>query len=1019
MRYLILVFLLIPLPSWADDIEIYRGTADRVNPNVLFVMDTSGSMGWDAAGNGLHNGGNNPRSRMYQVREVAKKVVANTKGINIGLMRFAGNNYNNEGGFVQLPIENIDTARNKFNTAIDAFPTNGGTPITETLDEAIRYLKGEPVNYANRQYCRWVGPWWNERWQCDYQGDRSIIDSGNNYISPITDECQKSHIVLFTDGEASVDESSNNNIRSLISRYTDPDKPSSMNNRCGLYPDIHRDRYGRVLGDGHCAEELAFLAHKEDASNRLRGDQSIFIHTIGGFDNRARSKLENIATQGGGISYYGSKADELQTALTTIFDEISRTAGSFTSPAVSVNAYNNLENLDQLYYSVFEPSEKATWKGNIKRYRVAGSEIIDVKKKPAVDKKTGFFAKGAHSFWTLDADAPDGDNIVKGGAASRLTLNRTVVSYFGNKDLTAAENRVSESNRRLDRSLLKIPAGANAIEYTKTLQWARGVDVNDEDGDGSKTDARRYMEDPLHSRPALVTYDFGEGGKDPKSALFVATNSGVLHAFDTDEKNPVEHFAFIPKELLKNLYPYYKGASPLTKVYGLDGSITAWHNDSNHDGKVNGSEKVILYVGMRRGGRNYYALDVTNLKKPKFLWQINGGSGDFAKLGQTWSRPVKSKVRINNVITDVIFFAGGYDPSEDNNRTRQNHSQGNAVFMVDAKTGKLLWSASRSGGNLSLANMRNSIPGDVTLLDWNGDQLADILYMADTGGRIWRIDFDNEASNANSFARGGMIADLNGGHETDNIRFYNQVDATYTTSSAIQVDNPSKPGEKITVGGSRLQLSIGSGFRAHPLNTRVTDTFYIINDYNIKEPPQTYTSVRQSQLANYARFNTEPVDKIRRGLYYRLPSKGEKVMARAVTVNNSTLFTTFRPTDGTSRSGCDADIGSSRLYTITPDRQLQQKELDLPGIPPEPVILVSKPLKSGDSGSPDGGGSGDGSGGIKPPEEKKDPDSCKEYKANVFVAAESGGVLSNSCASVRRTHSKPMAKVTKKTTETK
>ncbi|MEL7401374.1 MAG: hypothetical protein AAFN68_12495, partial [Pseudomonadota bacterium] len=85
----IVLMLMISAAAIADDIEIYRGTADRVNPNVLFIMDTSGSMAWDASGNGTA-GKDDPDSRMYQVREVAKDVVASTSGINIGLMRFKG-----------------------------------------------------------------------------------------------------------------------------------------------------------------------------------------------------------------------------------------------------------------------------------------------------------------------------------------------------------------------------------------------------------------------------------------------------------------------------------------------------------------------------------------------------------------------------------------------------------------------------------------------------------------------------------------------------------------------------------------------------------------------------------------------------------------------------------------------------------------------------------------------------------------------------------------------------------------
>ena len=46
-------------------------------------------------------------------------------------------------------------------------------------------------------------------------------------------------------------------------------------------------------------------------------------------------------------------------------------------------------------------------------------------------------------------------------------------------------------------------------------------------------------------------------------------------------------------------------------------------------------DHVYLYTGMRRGGSNYYALDVTDRNNPELLWTIQGGSGDFAELGQS------------------------------------------------------------------------------------------------------------------------------------------------------------------------------------------------------------------------------------------------------------------------------------------------------------------------------------------------------------------------------------------------
>src|SRR5690554_8059202 len=95
------------------------------------------------------------------------------------------------------------------------------------------------------------------------------------------------------------------------------------------------------------------------------------------------------------------------------------------------------------------------------------------------------------------------------------------------------------------------------------------------------------MEDLLHSAPVLLNY--GElsinGKKVPDSTLYVGTNSGYLHAFDTHETSPKERFAFIPKELLPVATQYYVGTG--SKAYGLDGHISVWHQDTNKDMIVN------------------------------------------------------------------------------------------------------------------------------------------------------------------------------------------------------------------------------------------------------------------------------------------------------------------------------------------------------------------------------------------------------------------------------------------------
>ncbi len=98
--------------------------------------------------------------------------------------------------------------------------------------------------------------------------------------------------------------------------------------------------------------------------------------------------------------------------------------------------------------------------------------------------------------------------------------------------------------------------------------------------------------------------------------------------------------------------------------------------DKNNDGLIRftDDDKARAFLASRRGGNNIYALELSditaNLVIPRFLWRIQGGTGDFARLGQTWSKPKLIDIAINDgsttQIKEVLVFGGGYDPVLDN-----------------------------------------------------------------------------------------------------------------------------------------------------------------------------------------------------------------------------------------------------------------------------------------------------------------------------------------------------------------
>jgi Tfp pilus tip-associated adhesin PilY1 len=154
--------------------------------------------------------------------------------------------------------------------------------------------------------------------------------------------------------------------------------------------------------------------------------------------------------------------------------------------------------------------------------------------------------------------------------------------------------------------------------------------------------------------------------------------------------------------------------------------------------------------------------------------------------------------------------------------------------MVDASTGDLLWWASNLAADLNIATMTNSIPASISAVDITGDGFINYLFAADTGGRVFRIDINQTNAGKTNFALGGEIASLAGSDADNNRRFYNKPNVALVKDKQL---------------GDYLTISIGSGYRAHPiLTTNVKNRFYVIKDLNPYEPPTTYTSKSEAPL---------------------------------------------------------------------------------------------------------------------------------------------------------------------------
>ena len=480
----------------------------------------------------------------------------------------------------------------------------------------------------------------------------------------------------------------------------------------------------------------------------------------------------------------------------------------------------------------------------------------------------------------------------------------------------------------------------NKDELEELIDWSRGVDVQDEDGDGKTNDTRPWiLGDMLHSAPLVINY----GGKDQELRIVVGTNAGFLHMFDVNDDKGDEDWAFFPKELAPVLDKRMLNEQSKQHIYGIDSSPVAYIKDVNNDGTLKDEDKVFVYFGLRRGGRAYYALDLSKPKTPVYKWMISNETSpfpedDFSELGQSWSEPVPTTIAGyvdgSGKPKPVIIFGGGFDVNKDTPDVATPDSMGRAIFIVDADSGKLVWSvspAATSGTNLQETGLEHGIAARVVVLDSNGDGLTDRIYAADTGGNVWRVDLLAAAGKIKSSIV--KLAAFNGGNAANDRRFFNTPDIVRARRGSLVFD----------------AVLIGSGDRTDPIEKVVKNRFYMIQDKQIS--PYTTTSytcggspendfrcklpLDESDLydATADLIQEEDDEDVvvaeqsklysASGWYINLEEEpGEKSLATSITIGGNVIFTTFTPApaptpDTPVEDLCKATAGLAYLYTVS------------------------------------------------------------------------------------------------------
>jgi type IV pilus assembly protein PilY1 len=965
--------------SAADDTDIYMNKSDSLpsgsEPIIIFSLDYRPNLTSQVCQGGTCDElfesvgfptGQSSYDFYTLLRAALKKVFDPLTGVKIGLML----NHNSEnkcagptvtdcsnGGYIAMGAELFDgsldgtNAKQDFDDLLAAIPLPQGNVShlyqgKELFFELYRYLAAQAVYNGHNG--------WNDygltnngknldQDGAEFAWDKSIEsggDSGSRYESPLSvaSQCTSIYTVNVMFGVSSQEDDSNTEMAKPVAEGGLGDTPKSFTT------------FLRYLNDA-------------DLDPDLEGKQNITSFFIVPSPDKTTNGYAQAGGTGAALSLT-EDPEELVETLQDILNQVLSVSTTFVAASVPVNVFNRAELLGSVYIALFQldADNKPRWAGNVKKLRLSPSTtggstiLVDALGDPAVSVTDGRIAYNALTFWTESSTLPvpdpdatvtevagrDGRAVARGGAGQQIpgfvtgapglmngsggrTLYYDKESGTGAGTLTALNADTTTADDLMDDLGV-----ASQDEALTLLKYARGYDVNDEDDDDSTDDARSWLVgDPLHSQPIAVNY--GARGSyttaNPEVYLAVGSNDGFFRFIQNTTtggaESGAEAWAFMPRSTMKIQSTLLSNGQSVAHPYGVDGSPAVYIGDSNHNGTVDSGEKVYVYFGLRRGGHAYYALDVSDPLNPSLLWTIEKG-GDFAELGYTFSNPRIGLVKLGDSETaqPVVVFGGGYDTDKDAHTLGTNDTEGNAIYVVDAVTGDLIWKAvGPSADPNAIAptasstvfvhnDFVDSVPSTLTVADTDGDTLLDRILVGDTGGNVWRADLTGSDTSDWKLTR---VANL-GRHsvasatKADDRRFFHRPDIVPSRDSNGNFDG----------------VLIGSGDRTDPLDKGgvVSNYFYMIKDTHTAVGAGADSDATHAALTDVTddcvQESSDCTLNLDKGWKLQLENSGEKVLSTPVTIAGEVFFTSYLPPGSitTESTSCEPAEGNGRLYAI-------------------------------------------------------------------------------------------------------
>lgn len=567
-----------------------------------------------------------------------------------------------------------------------------------------------------------------------FRGMSSYYTSNVNYTSPIQYRCQSNFVIAITDGFPTSDRSfpsSSSEDADITATVTFPDWD-------GLHPATTASQYPNFphFSDGFSTtssaeggslylDDIAKFAWDTDFKNTTALDNS------GKSYNDATFKVQNMYTYTVGFATQNNMLEDAAQYGNGLY---------FTAQ----NAQQLTSVLQAALLDIADKSASASAvAANTGRVQ-SGSSVYQAKFN--TEDWSGDLAsfsietdKSSSNYGDVltTGSGPDGaqwsakDNM-PGWNARRIFTNLGDVGKRFRWNQFDAQQRIDFFNNQ--QSMLQYLRGRNVsggsidVSSYRVRQSNLGDIVNSAPQYQGRPHAR--YKDSLEG-PDYSAFVLANKNRDPM--VYVGANDGMLHAFDASTGQ--EKMAFIPGSLLPRLQEL---ADPnYTHRYFVNATPTVV------DAFIGTSWKTVLAGGLGKGAQSVYALDVTNPAQfgesntnaaNLFMWEFT--DADDADLGFVYGRPKIVKMQDNRW---YAIFGNGYNNTEADGNVS---ATGNAViYIVDLASKSFVKISTGVGSSADPMGLdRPNGIATATPVDVDGDFKADYIYAGDLFGNVWKFD---------------------------------------------------------------------------------------------------------------------------------------------------------------------------------------------------------------------------------------------------------------------------------------